>query len=134
MMEHVLQVSDARAVGECAVCGTDHHARVIFDLGDYAVSRCAACGLVYLSGERSAAAERIRYQRDHFDTGYMQAFDPDEIAREQVESTRWALAVVATSLDELPRWSPVLDIGCARGHYLNLLRAHMSERQLIGVV
>lgn len=132
-MEHVLSVSEALAVGECAVCGTDHHASIFFDLGDYAVSRCSACGLVYLSGERSTAAERIRYQRDHFDTGYMQGFDVDEIADEQVASTRAALAHAGASLAGLPHWSPVLDIGCARGHFLQRLRAEMSERQFIGV-
>ncbi len=132
-MEHVLSVSEQLAVGECAVCGTDHHASIMFDLGDYAVSRCAACGLVYLSGGRSAAAERIRYQKDHFDTGYMRGFDVDEIAGEQLESTRAALACAGASLAGLPRWSPVLDIGCARGHFLNVLRCEMSERQFIGV-
>jgi len=132
-MEQVLSVSEPLAVGECAVCGTDHHASIFLDLGDYTVSRCAACGLVYLSGERSAASERIRYQKDHFDTGYMRGFDVDEIAGEQLESTRAALGCAGASFAGLPRWSPVLDIGCARGHYLNLLRAAMSERQFIGV-
>jgi SAM-dependent methyltransferase len=132
-MEHVLSVSEPLAVGECAVCGTDHHASIIFDLGDYAVSRCAACGLVYLSGERSAAAELTRYQKDHFDTGYMRGFDVDEIAAEQLESTRAALGWAGASFAGLPRWSPVLDIGCARGHFLSKLRSEMSERQFIGV-
>ncbi len=64
---------------------------------------------------------------------YMQMFDIEEIAGEQLKSTRASLGCAGASLASLPRWSPVLDIGCACGHFLNKLRGAMSERQFIGV-
>ncbi len=133
MVEHVFEREAERTVGMCAVCGTDGSARITMDLGDHAVSRCSACGLVYLSGERDTDREQTRYLTDHFDSGYMRNFDPSEIAAEQVSSIARALQLAGTSHGRLPVGAPVLEIGCARGHFLHRLQEHVPERPLVGI-
>ncbi|MCD4690969.1 class I SAM-dependent methyltransferase [bacterium] len=133
MIERVSERESVRTIGMCAVCGTDEDASIVMDFGDYAVSRCSACGLVYLSGERDGDPDRTRCFTDHFDSGYMRSFNPNVIASEQVSSVFKALSLVGTSLDRLSVEAPVLEIGCARGHFLHRLQAHIPERSLVGV-
>ncbi len=134
LRENNLTMSEAdRTIGMCAVCGTDGSARITMDLGDHAVSRCSACGLVYLSGERDYDREQTHYLTDHFDSGYMRNFDPNEIADEQVSSIARALNLAGTSHDRLPAGAPVLEIGCARGHFLHRLQEQVPKRPLVGI-
>jgi 2-polyprenyl-3-methyl-5-hydroxy-6-metoxy-1,4-benzoquinol methylase len=118
----------------CQVCGTERNARVILILPDCRFARCGRCGLVYLDGERTLEEQHRIYQDDQFeDGGYMGMVDIERIAAEQVESAGSILRRAGTSLDALPRELPVLDVGCARGHFLRRLAELTGRRNLVGI-
>jgi len=118
----------------CRVCESDAGARVIFRLPNCTVARCSLCGFVYLHGERNPVSEGKRYAYDQFEQhGYLVRYDVEAIAREQMESVRHILRLSGTSLEELDPALPVLDVGCARGHFLRLLARETGRRELIGL-
>lgn len=116
----------------CQVCETDAHVTLLLRLPEYAVARCGQCGFVYIDGDRSSIpASNV----DHFDedVGYMRWFGIERVVAEQVESLQYILRQAGASLDEIPRENPVLDVGCARGTYLDAFRKATGRTQLIGV-
>ena len=122
------------APSPCLVCETHLGARILFRLPNCTVTRCARCGFVYLNGERNPAAERRRYAHDQFEQyGYLVQFDVDPIVREQMESLKRILLLSGTSLEKLDPALPVLDVGCARGHFLRLLAHQTGRTNLTGV-
>ncbi|HEV8374869.1 MAG TPA: class I SAM-dependent methyltransferase [Candidatus Polarisedimenticolia bacterium] len=122
------------APSPCLVCETSAGARIVFRLPNCTVARCARCGFVYLNGDRNPAAERRRYAADQFERyGYLVQFDVDTIVGEQMESLRRILLLSGTSLENLDPALPVLDVGCARGHFLQRLARETGRKDLMGV-
>jgi 2-polyprenyl-3-methyl-5-hydroxy-6-metoxy-1,4-benzoquinol methylase len=123
-----------RKASPCLVCESDAGARVIFGLPNCTVARCSLCGFVYLDGERNPASERKRYAYDQFEQyGYLARYDAESIAREQLESLGRILRSAGSSPEELDPALPVLDVGCARGHFLRLLAGETGRGEMIGI-
>jgi SAM-dependent methyltransferase len=78
-------------------------------------------------------AEPDRYRYDHFTDGYMRSFDTKQIAGEQLESLRSILRRAGTSPEAVLTGSAILDIGCARGHFLHELESAGALGPLTGV-
>jgi len=115
----------------CQVCESDAHVRVLLRLPEYAVVRCGQCGLVYIDGDREVVAPSAV---DHFeDAGYMKWLGIDNVVGEQVESVRSILLRAGARLEELPSNTPIMDVGCARGDYLDRFRSETGRTTLIGV-
>lgn len=115
----------------CQVCESDAHVGIMLRLPDYGVARCRRCGFVYIDGDRAVVAPSAV---DHFnDAGYMRWLDIRNVVGEQVESVRTILGRAGSSLETLPRDTPVLDVGCARGTYLESFRSATGRTSLIGV-
>jgi 2-polyprenyl-3-methyl-5-hydroxy-6-metoxy-1,4-benzoquinol methylase len=115
----------------CQVCDSDAHARILMRLGDYAVARCGRCGFVYIDGDRTLVAPS---KFDHFeDAGYMKWLGIDNIIDEQVESVQSIIGRAGGALEDIPGDAPVLDVGCARGNYLDRFRHATGRTTLIGV-
>jgi SAM-dependent methyltransferase len=113
------------------VCDTDAHARFLFRFPDCSFARCSRCGFVYLDGERAIG---MFGAVDCFgDAGYVPHLDIDRIAEEQVESLRAILARAGAPLESLPADAAVLDVGCARGHFLERLRRETGRSALSGI-
>ena len=126
--------ANGAAKSPCLVCQAGRNARVIFRLPSCTVVRCALCGFVYLDGERVPSDERARYEYDHF-RGYvcLAGFEVEEIAREQVESVRSILRRAGSALEEMEPGLPVLDVGCARGHFLRRFVQETGRRNVTGI-
>jgi len=126
--------SPSRGIAACAVCGHARNVREFLHLSSCSVDRCDACGFVFLGGTRSAASERVLYEdTDHFDGGYMEKLDIDRIVAEQRESVDEILRRVGGRLADLPADTPILDVGCARGHFLAALAGGVGSRSLVGL-
>lgn len=119
--------------GCCAACGQSGSTGPFLELSTCAVNRCRGCGFVFLDGRRSVASERGLYQIDHFEEGYIRRLDIDKIVAEQLESTESILRRAGHSLDRIPLDAPVLDVGCARGHFLRELSRKTGRTVLTGV-
>jgi SAM-dependent methyltransferase len=117
----------------CDSCGHSNNVVEFLRLSTCVVDRCRECGFVFLDGDRRLTTERSIYQRDHFDDGYLQQFDIQEIVREQTESVDRILRRADHPLDQIPPDAPVLDVGCARGHFLHELSSRTQRTTLTGV-
>jgi len=115
----------------CQICEKDDRVKVFIRLAELALARCGRCGFVFMNGDRSSIPPS---PTDHFDDdGYMQRLDIERIVAEQVESLHSILRRAGVTLSTWPQDMSVLDIGCARGHYLARFRSVTGRAQLTGV-
>jgi 2-polyprenyl-3-methyl-5-hydroxy-6-metoxy-1,4-benzoquinol methylase len=119
-------------VAPCQVCESDANVATLLRLPEYAVARCRRCGFVYIDGDRDTIPPSAV---DHFDTdtGYMRWLDIRNVVAEQVESVRTILDRAGTALEDVPADAPVLDVGCARGSYLQAFGRATGRTPLTGV-
>lgn len=119
-------------VAPCQVCESDANVAILLRVPEYAVARCGRCGFVYIDGDRDTIPPSAV---DHFDTdaGYMRWLDIRNVVAEQVESVRKILRRAGSALEDIPAEAQVLDVGCARGSYLQAFGRETGRTRLTGV-
>ena len=115
----------------CQICERAGRPRQVYRLHDYSIVRCARCGLVYLDGSREVG---MFGPVDAFgEHGYMPHLDIERIATEQVESVHAILRDAGAPLVSQGADLAVLDVGCARGYFLDRFRTATGRRALTGI-
>jgi 2-polyprenyl-3-methyl-5-hydroxy-6-metoxy-1,4-benzoquinol methylase len=113
----------AAPITHCQLCGSDRRSLKFRD-GPFEVVTCDDCGLVYVTPRLQGQA-----LLDVYDEGYWKSTDPKvrgyaDYARESalyLKTFRKRMALVGRWLQPRAR---VLDVGCAAGYFLRVLKEH----------
>jgi SAM-dependent methyltransferase len=95
----------------CATCRLEYTTNPAVILGDYAASYSGETGVLVNPKPYAAPAARLALERDAF-------FRPPP---QLSVAERWVLLQI---LAQVPKRTPVLDIGCGTGRFINALRRH----------
>jgi len=116
-------LADAAAVTRCQLCGSERRTRK-FAEPPFEVVTCSDCGLVYVTPRLLGQA-----LLDIYDAGYWKSDNPklrgySDYAREAqlyLKTFGKRMALVAR---HVPARARVLDVGCAAGYFLRVMRDH----------
>ncbi|MFH1625451.1 MAG: class I SAM-dependent methyltransferase [Pseudomonadota bacterium] len=103
-------------IKECGLCGKKN-AKVLFSLHGRQIVQCRECKLRYVNWEPSEKDIKRMYQEDEYSKNWG---DSDQMISLRVNSLKAEYERISKYVSP----GRALDVGCARGHFLNLL----SER------
>jgi 2-polyprenyl-3-methyl-5-hydroxy-6-metoxy-1,4-benzoquinol methylase len=103
----------------CALCGGDETKPIRSEAG-FAIVQCRGCGLIYPNPRLTPQGLADHYANQYYGAADSEA-DPRDLANFKIDSYRSGLRRLC-DLDGLSRGTPLLDVGCGTGVFLELAR------------
>ncbi|MGE3173148.1 MAG: class I SAM-dependent methyltransferase [Planctomycetota bacterium] len=118
-----VELPDAVEILRCQLCGGDGH-RTKFRDGPFSVRECTACGLVYVTPRLSGEALAKVYGEGYWKSDNPKSRGYADYAREASLYLKTFQRRMALVRDWIPQGGRVLDVGCAAGYFMQVMREH----------